>query len=61
MSENKITSTALKTLWLTLFVIVFDQLTKFWAVSNLSFAEPVAVMPYLNWTLAYNYGAAFSF
>jgi signal peptidase II len=61
MSENKITSTALKTLWLTFFVIVFDQLTKFWAVSNLSFAEPVAVMPYLNWTLAYNYGAAFSF
>ncbi len=61
MSENKITATALTTLWITLFIIVFDQLTKFWAVSNLTFAEPIAVMPYLNWTLAYNYGAAFSF
>jgi signal peptidase II len=61
MSGNKITSTALTTLWITLLVIVFDQLTKFWAVSNLTFAEPVTVMPYLNWTLAYNYGAAFSF
>ena len=61
MFINKITSTALKTLWLSLFIIIIDQLTKYWAVSNVSFAEPIAVMPYLNWTLAYNYGAAFSF
>ena len=61
MSENKIMSTALKTLWVAGLVLVLDQLTKVWAVSNLTFAEPVAVMPYLNWTLAYNYGAAFSF
>lgn len=61
MSENKITSSALKTTWLALLVILLDQLTKIWAVSTLTFAEPVAVMPYLNWTLAYNYGAAFSF
>lgn len=32
-----------------------------WAVDSLVLGEPVAVMPYLNWTLAYNYGAAFSF
>lgn len=61
MSENKITSSALKTLWLAGLVIALDLFTKVWAVSNLTFAEPVAVMPYLNWTLAYNYGAAFSF
>ena len=61
MSENKITSTALITLWIAIVVIVLDQFTKYLAVSNLTFAEPVAVMPYLNWTLAYNYGAAFSF
>ncbi len=61
MFGNKITSTALKTLWLTLIVIALDQLTKVLALSNLTFLEPVAVMPYLNWTLTYNYGAAFSF
>lgn len=54
-------STALKTIWLAILVIVFDQLTKMWAVDTLVFGEPVAVMPNLNWTLAYNYGAAFSF
>ena len=55
------TSTALKTLWLALLVIILDQVTKYLAVTNLTFAEPVAVLPHLNWTLAYNYGAAFSF
>ncbi|GAB6070920.1 signal peptidase II [Thiomicrorhabdus hydrogeniphila] len=54
-------STAIKTVWLAVLVITFDQLTKYIAVSNLTFAEPVAVMPYLNWTLVYNHGAAFSF
>ncbi|MDX1353622.1 MAG: signal peptidase II [Thiomicrorhabdus sp.] len=54
-------STAIKTVWLAILVIVLDQLTKYIAVSNLTFGEPVAVMPYLNWTLVYNYGAAFSF
>lgn len=58
---NQTSSTALKTIWLAVLVIVFDQLTKYIAVSNLTFAEPVAVLPHLNWTLAYNYGAAFSF
>lgn len=61
MSEKSLNSTAVKTLWLAVLVIVFDQLTKFWAVETLVFAEPVAVMPNLNWTLVYNYGAAFSF
>jgi len=61
MSDNKLNSTALITLWIACSVIVIDQVTKYWAVTTLNFAEPVAVMPYLNWTLAYNYGAAFSF
>lgn len=58
---NSTNSTALKTLWLAILVIVFDQYTKYLAESYLVFAEPVAVMPNLNWMLAYNYGAAFSF
>ena len=47
---------------LSLVVLVFDQFTKWLAESNLTFNEPVPVIePFLNWTLAYNYGAAFSF
>lgn len=59
MDQTK--STALKTIWLAILVIVLDQITKYLAVSNLNFGEPLPVIPHLNWTLAYNYGAAFSF
>lgn len=51
-------------LWyvLSLVVIGLDQWTKWLAELKLNFHEPVAVIePILNWTLAYNYGAAFSF
>ena len=47
---------------LSLVVIIIDQWTKWLAETNLNFLEPVPVIqPFLNWTLAYNYGAAFSF
>lgn len=48
-------------LWVTALVIVLDQLTKWMAEAYLDFAQPVAIFPHLNMTLAYNYGAAFSF
>ncbi|WP_319380818.1 signal peptidase II [Thiomicrorhabdus sp.] len=54
-------STALKTLWITVLVVLVDHLTKYLAVSYLNFGVPHEVMPYLNWTLVYNHGAAFSF
>ena len=56
-----LTQTAIKTLWLALIIIVLDQLSKYAANSYLIFAQPVPVMPYLNMTLFYNEGAAFSF
>jgi len=47
---------------LALVVVIIDQWTKLLAETNLTFHEPVPVIePFLNWTLAYNYGAAFSF
>ena len=47
---------------LSLVVIIIDQWTKWLAETKLNFLEPVPVIePFLNWTLAYNYGAAFSF
>ena len=49
--------------WLLLAAvsIVLDQYTKHLASTKLIFAEPVPVLPFLNWTLLHNYGAAFSF
>ncbi|WP_122900817.1 signal peptidase II [Acinetobacter sp. B51(2017)] len=49
--------------WLGLAVlaIILDQWTKWIAVSHLNYADPVPVLPFLNWTLLHNYGAAFSF
>lgn len=42
-------------------VIVLDQITKYFANSNLEYASPVEILPVLNITLHYNRGAAFSF
>jgi signal peptidase II len=47
-------------LMLALAVVVLDQLTKFAATALLTYAEPVAIFPGLNFTLAHNTGAAFS-
>lgn len=54
----------MRNLWWLLLAglsIVLDQYTKYVASSHLTYAEPVPVLPFLNWTLLHNYGAAFSF
>ncbi|MDH3354833.1 MAG: signal peptidase II [Chromatiales bacterium] len=51
----------LKWLWLSLGIIVFDQITKYLATDLLVYAKPVAVLPFFNFTLLHNTGAAFSF
>lgn len=48
-------------LWIAAVVVAIDQLTKWMAEANLEFGVPYQVFPHLNFTLAYNYGAAFSF
>ena len=48
-------------LWLSAAVIAADQITKYAASAVLELHQPVAVMPFLNLTLTYNKGAAFSF
>jgi len=42
-------------------VIALDQLTKWWALAALVPHRPVEVLPFLNLTLVFNRGAAFSF
>jgi signal peptidase II len=51
----------LRWLWLTLLMLVADQLTKYWVVSHFTLYESVAVMPFFNFTYMQNTGAAFSF
>ncbi len=52
-----------KILWLCLSASVFilDYMTKRWASAVLPYTEAVAFMPFFNFTLVHNYGAAFSF
>ncbi len=47
---------------LALGLFALDQWTKWLAVTHLSYGVPVPVLvPWLNWTLVHNFGAAFSF
>lgn len=48
-------------LWIAVTVFVLDYLTKVWASTNLIYGWSREVLPFLNWTLAHNTGAAFSF
>jgi len=49
--------------WLVLAgcLLIIDQLTKLWFDSSLSYGERVHVLPFFDFTLLYNPGAAFSF
>lgn len=49
-----------KWLGLSLFIVVLDQLSKFIAERTLPLFTPVEILPFLNLTLVYNPGAAFS-
>lgn len=51
----------LRWMWLSWLVFIVDQTAKWLAIRYLYFGEPVEVTPFLNWTLDYNYGAAFGF
>ena len=52
-----------KLLWflISVAVLVLDQASKYWALKMLHAYEGVSVLPFLNWTLMFNTGAAFSF
>ena len=59
--EEPLMQKSLSWLLLSLVVIVIDQVTKFWAVANLSDGSTIDILPMLDFSLAYNTGAAFSF
>lgn len=51
--------TALSWTWISLLIIILDQLTKYAITHHLT--EPKTLLPFLNLTLRFNPGAAFSF
>ena len=51
----------LRYLAISSITLLLDQLTKWSALSNLQLGVPVPVLPFLNWLLLFNPGAAFSF
>ena len=59
LSEQKSTQTLIW-LWLSLLVVILDQLSKVWINTHLQFNQPVAVLPYFDLRLLYNTGAAWS-
>lgn len=48
-------------LWLSWFILVFDQFSKWFALRHLSYDSPVVINSLSNFTLEFNTGAAFSF
>jgi len=58
---QRVRSSGLVWLWLVLVVLVLDRYSKIWVIDHLVFFEPMKLLPFLNFTLAYNTGAAFSF
>ena len=53
-------SPQLKWLWISLAVIVMDQASKQIAEAQLTPHQPVNLLPFFDWYLTYNTGAAFS-
>lgn len=51
----------LRWLALSLLVIVADQISKKFAVDIIPLHHSIEMLPFFNWTLMYNEGAAFSF
>lgn len=51
----------LKFLAVIVFVILIDQLSKHWVLDHFVPYDPYALLPFLNFTLVFNTGAAFSF
>ncbi|MCK5876269.1 MAG: lipoprotein signal peptidase [Candidatus Marithrix sp.] len=50
----------LRWIWISLLVIILDQASKVWMDSNLSFNQPVNLLPFFDLRLLYNEGAAWS-
>ena len=48
-------------LGLSVVVLILDQLTKWWVVTELAYQDRIQVLPFFAWVRWHNEGAAFSF
>lgn len=53
--------TSLHWVWLSIIVIAIDQLLKYLVVQNIEYNSIFRLLPFLNFTLEYNTGAAYGF
>lgn len=58
---KRILNSGLVWLWLTVLVLLLDRISKTWMVTHLTPYEPFPITSFLNFTLSFNKGAAFSF
>lgn len=61
MTDTQVGRSPMVWLWLAVLAVILDQVTKVAAEQLLTFAQPVYLLPVLDFTLLYNKGAAFSF
>ncbi|MBV9576435.1 MAG: lipoprotein signal peptidase [Gammaproteobacteria bacterium] len=48
-------------IWVTAIVLIMDRCSKLWVLNHLTYQLPLKVLPFLNFTLTFNSGVAFSF
>ena len=48
-------------LWLSVVMVLLDQVTKFAVLATMELYQTIAIMPFFNLTYVHNTGAAFSF
>lgn len=58
--EKRANNANLRWLWLSAAVVLADQASKYLAEQMLDLHRPVGLIPFVNLTLTYNQGAAFS-
>ena len=58
---KNVKSSGLSWLWLTLLLLIIDQVTKHLVTSSMDLYDSINVLPFFNITYVHNPGAAFSF
>ncbi len=58
---RKIFASGLGWIWITILVIALDRYSKEWVVNHILLGDPLEILPFFNFTLAFNTGAAWSF
>lgn len=61
MNKTTHSRSALSWCWISILIIILDQITKFLAVYFLTINQPVKILPFFNLTLMRNTGAAWNF